>query len=53
MSDLRQLGGIDLRADTAAHWVVKDEVVAVAFAPAAAFCRARWERIDMSPVTHC
>lgn len=34
MSDLRELAGIDLRADTAAHWVVKDEVVAVEFAPA-------------------
>lgn len=34
MSDLRQLGGVDLRADSAAHWVVKDEVVAVEFAPA-------------------
>ena len=34
MSDLRQLGGIDLRADTAAHWVDKDEVVAVEFAAA-------------------
>jgi hypothetical protein len=35
MSDLRQLGGIDLRDDAGAHWVVKDEVVAVDFAQAA------------------
>jgi hypothetical protein len=34
MSDLRQLGGIDLRADAGAHWVVKDEVVTVDFARA-------------------
>ena len=32
MSDLRQLGGIDLRDDAGAHWVVKDEVVTVDFA---------------------
>jgi PGDYG protein len=32
MSDLGQLGGIDLRNDAAAHWVVKDEVVVVEFA---------------------
>jgi hypothetical protein len=32
MSDLRLLGAIDLRHDTAAHWVVKDEVVMVEFA---------------------
>ena len=35
MSDLRQLGGIDLRDDAGAHWVVKDEVVSVDFAQAA------------------
>jgi hypothetical protein len=34
MSDLRQLGSIDLRDDTGAHWVLKDEVVTVEFAPA-------------------
>ncbi len=32
MSDLGQLGGIDLRQDAGAHWVVKDEVVMVEFA---------------------
>ena len=32
MSDLRQWGGIDLRDDAGAHWVVKDEVVRVDFA---------------------
>ena len=35
MSDLRQLGGIDLRDDAGAHWVVKDELVTVDFAPTA------------------
>jgi len=35
MSDLRQLGGIDLSDDAGAHWVVKDEVVTVDFAQAA------------------
>jgi hypothetical protein len=34
MSDLRQLGGIDLRDDAGAHWVVKDEAVMVEFAAA-------------------
>jgi hypothetical protein len=34
MSDLRQLGSVDLRDDAQAHWVVKDEVVTVEFAQA-------------------
>jgi hypothetical protein len=35
MSEIRLPGGIDLRDDAQAHWVVKDEVVTVEFAPKA------------------